>query len=544
LSGTQLYMAPELFWGKPASIRSDIYALGAVLYQLLAADFSRPVTTDWAKQIKDPLLREDLEKCFAGDPQDRFAGAAQVAEQLRCLQERRETFEKQQGILKERERAAYRRGILRTAALALVVIGLVSGLASYAFFQRHDALTQRKAAEEQGRMANVQRLKAEEQTRAAEKQTQIAETQRLSAKTSEKRANDARDQADGLINFMLYDLRDKLEPIGRLDILGDVAKKAKEYLDRLPKELVTASRLEQHAVMLTNLGNVLEAQGKLQEALETDQQGLAIAKALVDEDKANSGWQRDLSISYEKLGEVLMAQGQLQEALEAYQQTLAIIKRLTEKDKTNFGWQRDLSVSYEKVGDVLMSQGKLQEALEVYQQDLANMKSLVEQDKTNSGWQRDLAFGYASVGDVLMAQGQLQEALEAYQQSLKIQQRLTGQDKTNSDWQRDLSFGYEKVGNGLLAQGKLQEALAAYRQRLAIARALAEQDKTNSGWQRDLIVSLYKVATTMAKIGGDDDGFRAQEIVQEALNLTDKYRGNDRQQLIDVLNEALQQLVH
>ena len=62
-------MAPELFWGKSALIRSDIYALGVVLYQLLAGDFSRPVTTDWAKQIKDPLLREDLEKCFAGDRQ-------------------------------------------------------------------------------------------------------------------------------------------------------------------------------------------------------------------------------------------------------------------------------------------------------------------------------------------------------------------------------------------------------------------------------------------------------------------------------------------
>jgi eukaryotic-like serine/threonine-protein kinase len=170
-------MAPELYWGKPASIRSDIYALEVVLYQLLAGDFRRPVTTDWAKQIKYPLLREDLEKCFAGDPQERFAGAAQLAEQLRSLQERRETFEKQQAILKERERAAYHRGILRTAALALVVIGLVSGLAVYEFFQRHEALTQRKAAEAQGRIASVQRLKAEEQTPAAEKQTQIAETQ-------------------------------------------------------------------------------------------------------------------------------------------------------------------------------------------------------------------------------------------------------------------------------------------------------------------------------------------------------------------------------
>ena len=175
---------------------------------------------------------------FRGRSANRFAGAAQLAGQLRCLEERREAFDKQQAILKERERAAYRRGIMRTAALALVVIGLVSGLAVYAFFQRHETLTQRKVAEEQGQIANVQRLKAEEQTRAAEKQARIAETQRLAAQTSEKRANDARYQADGLINFMLYDLRDKLEPIGRLDVLDDVAKKAKEYLDRLPKELV------------------------------------------------------------------------------------------------------------------------------------------------------------------------------------------------------------------------------------------------------------------------------------------------------------------
>jgi serine/threonine protein kinase len=160
LSGTQLYMAPELFWGKPASIRSDIYALGVVLYQLLAGDFSRPVTTDWAKQIKDPLLREDLEKCFAGDPQERFAGAAQLAEQLRRLEERRTAFAEQQATLKEREWAAYRRGIMRAAALALIIIVVVTGLAVYALQQAQRAdlnakaeATQRKEASESARQA-------------------------------------------------------------------------------------------------------------------------------------------------------------------------------------------------------------------------------------------------------------------------------------------------------------------------------------------------------------------------------------------------------
>ena len=150
----------------------------------------------------------------------------------------------------------------------------------------------------------------------AQEQTRIAETRRLAAQASEKKANDARDQADGLINFMLYYLHDKLEPIGRLDILDDVAKKAKEYLDRLPKELVTASRLELQAGMLDNLGDVRVAQGKLQDALDAYQQSLKIRQTLAEQGKSNSGWHRDLSVSYEKIGDVLVAQGKLQDALD------------------------------------------------------------------------------------------------------------------------------------------------------------------------------------------------------------------------------------
>jgi WD40 repeat protein/class 3 adenylate cyclase/tRNA A-37 threonylcarbamoyl transferase component Bud32 len=166
-SGTQLYMAPELFSGKPASIRSDIYALGVVLYQLVIGDFSRAVTTDWAKQITDPRLREDLEKCFAGDPQERFAGAGQLAEQLRSLEERRAASDRQQALFKERERVAYRRGILRTAALALVVIGLVGAFAIYAFLQRHKAEEKTKEASAQRQAAIAAKVEAEKQKQGA-----------------------------------------------------------------------------------------------------------------------------------------------------------------------------------------------------------------------------------------------------------------------------------------------------------------------------------------------------------------------------------------
>jgi tetratricopeptide (TPR) repeat protein len=50
-------------------------------------------------------------------------------------------------------------------------------------------------------------------------------------------------------------------------------------------------------VTLNNLGDVLRAQGKLQEALEVYEQGLALAKRLTDQDKSNLLWQRDFAVS-------------------------------------------------------------------------------------------------------------------------------------------------------------------------------------------------------------------------------------------------------
>ena len=142
-SGTHLYMAPELLAGNPASIRSDIYALGVVLYQLIEGDFAQPVTADWTRRIADPLLREDLEKCFAGDPRERFASAAQLAAQLRSLEERRsELAHRQRQEAALREQQANRERLLRTrrlvaisgaiavfAIVALVVTGLALGRA-------------------------------------------------------------------------------------------------------------------------------------------------------------------------------------------------------------------------------------------------------------------------------------------------------------------------------------------------------------------------------------------------------------------------------
>ena len=378
-----------------------------------------------------------LRERFAREERERQEREIEAARRLAEEQKRRaELSEKREKEQKEAARKLRGRAIAAAGAAAAAVILFATSVFMW------------RAVQDQARIATVQRAAAEEQAR-------IATTQRLAAQFSEEKANDARDQAGGLINFMLYDLRDKLEPIGRLDVLDDVAKKAKGYLE----------------------------------------QSLNILRTLANQDKSNTGWQRDLSWSYEKFGEVLEAQGKLPEALDAYQQSLNILR------------------------------------------------ALAGQDGSNSGWQRDLAVGYNKVGDVLVAQGKLPEAMDVYQQSFNIRRTLAGQDKSNACWQQDLSVSYERVGGVLVAQGKLPEALDAYQQQMAIAKRLADQDKSNIGWQRDLIVSLYKVGTITAKIGGNDKVTQAQGLLRTDLNLAQLYSGPDRQKLIDALNQALRQLV-
>jgi hypothetical protein len=83
---------------------------------------------------------------------------------------------------------------------------------------------------------------------------------------------------------------------------------------------------------------------------------------LATSDAGNAGWQRDLSVSYNKVGNVQVAQGDLAGALKSYR-PVRPGERLATSDAGNAGWQRDLSVSYNKVGNVQVAQGDLAGAL-------------------------------------------------------------------------------------------------------------------------------------------------------------------------------------
>jgi hypothetical protein len=94
MSGTPQYMAPEQLTGQGASLRSDVYALGLVLHEMLTgkrvfeakslnelralhAD-SKPLSLSSSATDVDPVLDRVVTKCLSRDPNDRPPSARAV----------------------------------------------------------------------------------------------------------------------------------------------------------------------------------------------------------------------------------------------------------------------------------------------------------------------------------------------------------------------------------------------------------------------------------------------------------------------------------
>ncbi len=111
-------------------------------------DFTQPVTGDWLDDVTDPLLKDDLQHCLARRPEDRFTGAAQLAEKLRAWEQRKAEMARQHAEQAERERlrqqAERRRKLLLGAGAASLVLVALAVTLAYGF---NRAEKQRRRAE-------------------------------------------------------------------------------------------------------------------------------------------------------------------------------------------------------------------------------------------------------------------------------------------------------------------------------------------------------------------------------------------------------------
>jgi WD40 repeat protein len=241
IMGSPSYMAPEQAGGytKQAGPASDIYALGAVLYELLTGrpPFRGATIVETIEQVKGsepvppsrlvPKLSHDIEticlKCLEKDPAKRYEDAQALAEDLR-------RFKADEPILARPIRVTERvwRWCLRNRLVAAlaggIVVAMVLGtiVATYfafratrgerlAFEKANEARAHAEQAKEQTQRANEAALNATEEAGRADQEAQNA------AKEAQ-RARDEKLLADRRLYVAEMNLAQQAWEEGRVDL--------------------------------------------------------------------------------------------------------------------------------------------------------------------------------------------------------------------------------------------------------------------------------------------------------------------------------------
>lgn len=240
-----------------------------------------------------------------------------------------------------------------------------------------------------------------------------------------------RDQAEDLIDFMLGDLRKKLEPVGRLEILDDVGEKAIEYFASVPEDDLSDDELLSRSKALYQIGEVRIAQRDLPAAEEPFRPSLALAQELSARDPGDGDRLFGVGQSYFWVGYVHWFRGDLLGALAEYQSYLEVSEKLIEIDPDNLDWRLEIGYALTNVAAVYEKLGKLEQALAVVRRSNDIYRDLVAADPTNLDRSLGLAAGLSWYGSMLWNATRLEEALNAFRAESKQRERILEQDSRN-----------------------------------------------------------------------------------------------------------------
>ena len=293
-----------------------------------------------------------------------------------------------------------------------------------------------------------------------------------------------------------------------LDLLGDSSGALEKYHTAhdirerlLAKDPDNAGWQRDLSVSYNRIGGILEVQGDLSAALIQFAKGLKICESLAAKDPEKPEWQSGLSLSYNRIGAILQAQGDLSAALIQFGKGLKIRENLVARDPDKPEWQSGLGITHRCIGGILEVQGDLSASLEQYAKNLEINERLATENPDNANWQSELGEAHRCIGDILEAQGDLSAALLQFGKALVVSERLAAKDPDNADVQSVLGAHYLCKGNILEMQGDLFAAREQFGKSLEICKRLVVQDPDQAFWQRNLSVAYNRLGWIMEQQG-------------------------------------------
>ncbi len=535
LLGTLRYMSPEQARANRAAVdhRTDIYSLGATLYELLTLqpvcdgrdreEVLRQIASDEPRLPRrlNKAVPAELEtivlKALAKNPAERYATAQELADDVRCFLDDKPIRARRPTLGQRLTRWARRHKMLvGTAAvvLALALLGLtVANVLLTAAYRRETDL--RVLAESNHWLADQQRAVARQAV--DEMYTQFAEKWLHEKPELEQTERDFLQKA--LTFYEKFCQENSTEPDVRYDTarayqrvgaiqhkLGKCTEAETAYrqalilLGEVAGAFVAESRYRLRLAECHNgLGLVLLAVGRTRPAEEELRLALSLRQTLVDESPEDPQYRQALAGSQNSLGKLYFDTEQWAGAEQAYRHGQEVAQRLVDDFPQEPAYRQQLARHVGNLALVLMYRGRIAEAERWCRQGLAHREQLIADTPNRVPYRYDLAAARHSLGNVMLAAGRVQEAEPAFRGAADLQRQLAAEFPTIPSYRYVLAVSYHNLGLALDTLQRPEEAEQAYRDALDLLDRLVTDFSNLPEHKSQLVATLYNLALLLRK---------------------------------------------
>ena len=391
----------------------------------------------------------------------------------------------------------------RTGFLKLVAGMLGVGL---------DDLVQREATQRQRRLAWL----------AAASIAGMALTSTLAVTAIQARdaARDERREAEGLVAFMLGDLKSKLEPIGRLDALDGVGAKVLDYYRKQEASELPDNALLQRARALVLMGQVANQRGESQSAMRFYREAMAGTAEAIERDPDDPQRLYDHAQNVFWIGFLNLELGDLRAAESAMRQYESLADRMVAIDRDNMKWRMEEQNAEANLGTVLHMRRNFAESAQRFSQALAMARAFAAADPSNTQYQLSLVEMQGWLADALLANGKLGAATRMREDLVVALQRLALPASASVEYRQRLVYAQAMLGSLYFMGDQPARAFPLFDASLATAERLMATEPDNARWQGVAMNSRFQYASALLRAGRANDAaphIQAGCAIDEAL---------------------------